>query len=1462
MATVDSLDIKISAEAKKAEASVDSIIGKIGRLAQALDSLDTSAISKQAKRLSDGFSNLNIKGLENITKSAKAAEDSFKKISNAAKKISSIKMTFDASDYQKVIKELSGKFSNAGMGITVEGNLSSLEKQAKKLTSALDKLSEKEEKIMLIGKSAPTGSAFQNLQYDIASTTNRLAEVQKKMESLRRTASDGLDIKIIKTDSAIKSMEYFEDALHRFDKEILESENFLSKGNLLETPIKNLNALLNQLKSTYPQAEDLILSYEEELKRVSALQESALSKSTKFPKAVAQPKQSGFFGGMENTFDGGKEKKSVSIDPSRIRKAMEEMERHSASLKNAGNQSVNFSRMSVPSFNKVTNALKNMGNGMRNAAKKMASMTIPLNNVAKNSNNLAKSLKRLLFGFVSIGGIGSLIKKSIDISSSLTEVQNVVDVAFGKYKKSIEDFSKISIEDFGMSELTAKTIASRFQAMGTAMGFTQGNMADMSIELTKLAADMASFYNVEQEDVAEDLQSIFTGQARPLRTYGLDLTEATLKEWAMKQGMDANIKSMSQAEKTLLRYQYVMANTGAAQGDFARTADTWANQVRVLRQNFEQLASIIGGVFINALKPMVKALNSAMGYVIKFAKTISDALGTIFGWTYEEGGGGITQDWDDAADGAGDLADGMNDVADATGDAEKAQKKFNKQLQDYDELHNLTSGKDSGNNGAGDGNGSGNGAGAGSGAGAYGGKWTQGESILKKFKSEIDSLEKLGKYISESLTKAMESIEWDSIYKKAKNFGKGLADFLNGLFAGEQGKKLFKALGKTIAGTLNTVIYAALSFAKRFKWDEFGSNLAAGVTKFFEDFDWPGFGEAVGTTLKGVLEAAENFFDDTDWSKLGSGLAESLNNAIKTGVIQQYFKTIASAIKAAIETAFSFVTTFDFKDLGKAIGQGINDFMDKMNEVDPKTGLNGWEMLGQTITEGIEGVSDAIITALKTVPWEEVGQAIADFISNIKWKEIIWKLGEVIDSFATALSEALSGAGVPKSLANLIVTAGIDGWIIRKLSKTKLGEAITKKLGDKFSVGLKNVGASVGNWIADKVNKSGLKEKIAEKVGSITTNLRNVVAKVKDWIVDIAKEVLDKLKKLIKERMGTQTVEIDNVNVSTKKLTPTGETPTLSLPGETEVKGKWKFPGLSAALQTAIAGVGSLGLTLVVSEFIMDRNPAKTISKITGGHSNGTNIMTEEKKKKHQERMKDVDKSTKSLGEFLLDGLGGEGFSITKKGLETTLNIKTNMVADSAKKIINNLTSDKDKTITAKAKTSEANRKFKDLTKDTTKTITAKFKMSDEAKKLLKNLDKMATSTQLYLTSSRREKGGIFENGKWRDIPQYAAGGFPSHGTLFAAGEAGAEVVGHIGGRTEVLNQSQLASVMEASIANANAEGNALLRQEINVLARQNELLMQILQKETGITSGEIARAVQREDSIHWKRTGMGLLAH
>ena len=473
------------------------------------------------------------------------------------------------------------------------------------------------------------------------------------------------------------------------------------------------------------------------------------------------------------------------------------------------------------------------------------------------------------------------IKNAIDISSALTEVQNVVDVTFGDMSKKVNDFAQDSIRQFGMSELTLKQTASRFQAMGTAMGIdsslikkaneflnkqTDGyiglsdSMADVSLNLTKLTADMASLYNIDQDVVSQDLAAIFTGQTRPLRDYGLDLTQATLKEWAMKQGLDSDIESMSQAEKTMLRYQYVLANTQTAQGDFARTADSWANQIRILKQSFEQLGSVIGGALINAFKPFVKALNSVLLVVISFVTKVTNALGAIFGWKYEDSGAGLADSFSDAAESA-------DDVADSTGQAAKNIDKMNKGIRQFDELKLITTNDGSGKKGSG-------GSGGGASGGASGGKLVKTDTIFKNYESDIKNLKQLGKYISDALSKAMESINWEKIYSKARNFGKGLADFLNGLI----NPRLFGNVGKTIAGALNTVIYAALSFGTTFDWSNLGKSLAEGINKFFQTFDFKALAEDINVWVQGVYKTIKTMIENIKWSDVWKGVKDFLSN--------------------------------------------------------------------------------------------------------------------------------------------------------------------------------------------------------------------------------------------------------------------------------------------------------------------------------------------------------------------------------------------------------------------------------------------------------------------------------------------------------------------------------------------------------------------------------------------------------
>lgn len=620
---------------------------------------------------------------------------------------------------------------------------------------------------------------------------------------------------------------------------------------------------------------------------------------------------------------------------------------------------------------RVSNNIIQMTNVLANLSQQGSKVGSASRSLVTGFSNTSKSIKSTRSGF---RGLASTIGKfyatywlvmravgkiggAVDLASQLTEVQNVVDTTFGDMASKVDDFTKTSIQDFGMSELTVKQISSRFQALGTSIGIsseqvangtavankalmsqnntlykTTDSMADMSLNLTRLAGDMASFYDVDQADVAKSLQSIFSGTIAPLRRYGLDLTQATLSEWAMKNGLDANIKSMTQAEKVLLRYNYVMANTQAAQGDFAKTANTWANSVRVLKQEFQAWGSIIGSVIINALKPFVQALSKVMLKVISFTKTVADALGAIFGWTIEISGRGAT------ADGMEDIADGVGDIGDNADSSNKKAQKLKKTLLSIDEIHALDDNSDSGSGG---GSGSGGSGGGGAGGGVDSSlKKTDG--LLEKYKSSIKDLYSLGKYIGDALASAMESIDWKKIYQKADNFGKGLADFLNGLIS----PRLFYDLGATIAGSLNTALHFLNSFGTTFDWTNFGLSIANGINGFFENFDFALLAKTINAWVQGIYTMLTTAIKNVSWKDVLKGITDFLSNLdIKTVEIIVGTLLIKKIISLKLG---SVALAFIGKSLSKAIAQAIAS------------------KIGFELVEGA-GIGTAIMQAFKTI---------------------------------------------------------------------------------------------------------------------------------------------------------------------------------------------------------------------------------------------------------------------------------------------------------------------------------------------------------------------------------------------------------------------------------------------------------------------------------------------------------------
>lgn len=722
--------------------------------------------------------------------------------------------------------------------------------------------------------------------------------------------------------------------------------------------------------------------------------------------------------------------------------------------------------------------LASSGSKAGTASKSFASMfsgySSGASTATKKSFSLASAIGKVYATYWALFRGFKLLGDAIDISSSLTEVENVVRQTFGQYESLINNFAKTSIEKFGMSELSAKQFASRFQAMGTALDIPQGKMAKMSIRLTELAGDMASFYDVSQEDIAKSLQSVFSGTTAPMRRYGIDLTQATLKEWALKQGLDANISSMTQAEKAMLRYQYVLAHTTNITGDFARTADTWHNQITMLRENFKALGAVVGSGLINAFKPFIKALNSVLQKVIAFAEMVTNALGSIFGWKYEASDVGIT---DDLADSYGDVADAANDAANGT---KKAAKEAKKSTRAFDELKVISSNKDKGSSGSGSGS-----SGGGGGASGSSGKLVATDTIFKDYESNIKDLEGLGESIRDALVIAVGGIEWDKIYAKASGFGTGLAEFLNGLFSEDKkGNSVFTATADVIAGALNTAIFASKGFTDKFKFETFGKNVAHGFNRFFKKFKWKQCAEAINGWVDGFWNFAVGFFGDLSWSDILNGLktfltslssktiatllgayalkkfgksavgalADSVGGQVLTAKIKEAFFTIA-AITIAAEGGLT---------IGEAIGKKIAELTQPEEMQKYQTTFNFSDLFSYSLDDWEQGFSDW---------WDDTfGPAFELMALDMATGNYKFKI-PFTDFELPSLNEAKKG------FSNWL--SGVNKyWSKKKDSVLEIGAKIKSKASEVWS-GFKKDWKNVKNKVAE------FKTKIASKASDL-----------------------------------------------------------------------------------------------------------------------------------------------------------------------------------------------------------------------------------------------------------------------------------------------------------------------------------------------------------------------------------------
>lgn len=287
-----------------------------------------------------------------------------------------------------------------------------------------------------------------------------------------------------------------------------------------------------------------------------------------------------------------------------------------------------------------------------------------------------KGITKIVAAAFFVKVIYNFSKACIQAASDLEEVQNVVDTVFGESSAIIDNFAKNAVKSLGLSELSVKKYASTMGAMLKSMKLSDKQVLVMSQNMTALAGDMASFYNLSGDDAFQKIRAGISGETEPLKQLGINLSVANMEAYALSQGIDKSYNSMTQAEQAILRYNYLLDVTKDAQGDFARTSGSWANQVKVLSEQWNTFKSVLGSSFIQVLTPVIQALNMIMGKLILAGQYFQRFIYMITGVKPETKGAST------AISGLG------NSLDDATKKAKKTKKAL-EGLQSFDKLNVL-----------------------------------------------------------------------------------------------------------------------------------------------------------------------------------------------------------------------------------------------------------------------------------------------------------------------------------------------------------------------------------------------------------------------------------------------------------------------------------------------------------------------------------------------------------------------------------------------------------------------------------------------------------------------------------------------------------------------------------------------------------------------------------------------------
>lgn len=923
------------------------------------------------------------------------------------------------------------------------------------------------------------------------------------------------------------------------------------------------------------------------------------------------------------------------------------------------------------------------------------------------------------------GLIGKMSGFKINNDGTTTEIANEGNLGL--------DLTELTNYSAGLMQVT------------NSLGLTGEASIATSKALTMLAGDMSSFRNIDLKTVMTNFQSGLIGQSRSLYKYGIDITNATLQTYAYNNGITKAVSEMTQAEKMQLRMLAILDQSKVAWGDLANTINSPSNQLRLLQNNFKSLARTIGNIFLPAVAKVLPYVNALVIAIRRLFTWVGNMLGADLSGVIGESSAGYSDAFEN-------LIDDADDASDAIDGAASSAKKLKNELMGFDEINKFSDNTNSA---------------GGSGAGGaidltdalnmaladYEKAWNEAfdnmenranglaDKLVNAFKKAFSTgnFTEIGSTISTKLEGVLEGITWDSVYASAKKFGTGLATFLNGLITPE----LFGDVGTTIAGALNTKIYAALSFGENLDWNQIGEAVATGISNVFKTFDFEEFANTLNTWVDGIIEAIGSALINITWKDVFGAIGDFLGtlefdtvSVLIAGFLIKNKLSIPGLLKSAIGTA-------SIADITLSVGivtltaKTVRWMVNRDSYIEDAQSLSHWffdlifndedalkmnKYMDRYIEKYGRGIWGAIFGDFTIDEYTneilDMGKRFAlTFLSGLEsifGDTFLWKINFGDRSFIKELSELTNPTGKNKSTISgnsggMSKSFGIKGELDldQKQSQKNVNKAIEymNRTGNIYPVNTSvtsDAEKDAENIRAGVSNEFG---KLPPLNASVTSNSKTDARNIRAGI-SAELNLLPKLGIGVESTTPASAIRKPYADYFSTNNLKTGVEATTPF---STIYNKYADPFLKSPLKTA------LSLT-----------------------NNGTML---------------YDKTQSEFG---------------------SKNLYAGVSIPSAGSLLNQFTND-------------WNNSRKTLSLD------AKLRVS-------------SVVTKGGMTMEMKAGGGIFVNGSWRPVTAYAGGGTPTSGEMFVARENGPELVGTIGNHTAVVNNGQIVASVASGVADAVAD--------------------------------------------------------